>query len=280
MDLKRKKKKKMGKGLYQIPIFAVLFSYVLCCTKLEPGARATGRDGDDEYDKDERKVYYSQVVVWGEVVANATGNYPFKDIPGVYTVKFNVICTYKGGPVPSTIYIAGVGNLNKELPSCPSAPLGESKNHVMFLKKTSRPEVFEIEFKPNQGDASVILDDLSIVCGLNLSDVDYHDTMCGDFPPMSKKHGCAEWTPLVIEPTTPEPKSTPPVKKSGSTNKVIDIENNDNQSDQSYNTKTEDNSKTGSKTGQVKDDNGKGDGTAVIASLVLVLTITILTVLV
>jgi hypothetical protein len=84
-------------------------STVLGCSKLEPGARAI--ETGHEFETDDRKVYYSKVVVFGEVVRTVQGDYPFKGKDGVHTVEFNVLCTYKGGPVPKTIYIAGMGML-------------------------------------------------------------------------------------------------------------------------------------------------------------------------
>lgn len=82
-------------------------SDVLGCSVLEPGARAY--ETGDEFETDDRKVYYTEVIVYGEVLGEVVGNYPFDGINGVFTVEFKVLCTYKGGPVPKTIFIAGMG---------------------------------------------------------------------------------------------------------------------------------------------------------------------------
>lgn len=84
-----------------------------CTIDLEYGARATDKS---ENEMDHRKIYYSEIVVFGQIKRNVSGNYPLESKEGVYSVEFEVICTYKGGPVPKTIVIAGMGKLDSCIP--------------------------------------------------------------------------------------------------------------------------------------------------------------------
>jgi len=44
-----------------------------------------------------------------------------------------------------------------------------NKFQVMFLKKTARADVFEIEYMPREStDVTYLLDELTIICGLEL----------------------------------------------------------------------------------------------------------------
>lgn len=194
----------MGKLLNFFSILFVLVSYVYGCSDLGPGARASGKAGD-EYDEDARKIFYSEVVVFGWVAGNVSGNYPFNGISGVYTIQFDVRCTYKGGSIPSTIFIAGIGNTMGELPNCPMAPLHGSNYAIMFLKRTERPEVFEVEFKPNVGPVEILLDDLCINCGIKLEE--NYDDVCEEFLPIVED--CVAWRPVVV--TTSAESTTPNV---------------------------------------------------------------------
>lgn len=257
---------------------------------LKYGARAI--ETDHEYDSDDRKVYYSDVVVYGEPLETVQGDYPFKDIDGVSTIKFNVLCVYKaeGFEVPSTIYIAGIGNENGQIKGCPAAPIGDSKSAVMFLKRTDKHDVFEIEFKPNIGEIDIILDDLSVACGLSLHEG--HDEECGFYQPLKKDEGCVSWTPINIKKPEPEPepeseeveKTEPETPKEESTQKpedtvVIDTKEDgkNNQSDQGYETKPETDQKTGAVSGSTEDENGS---TAVTSSLLVTLITVFLTIVV
>lgn len=88
-------------------VLCAVFCIVQSCTiDLEYGARATNKNLNEN---DERKIYYSEVVVFGQITKNVTGSYPMSSLEGIYTVEFDVFCYYKGGPVPDTIYIAGMG---------------------------------------------------------------------------------------------------------------------------------------------------------------------------
>lgn len=97
-----------------------------CTIDLEYGARATDKS---ENEMDHRKIYYSEVVVFGQIKKNVTGNYPMNDKEGVYSVEFDVICTYKGGPVPETIVIAGMGKLDSCIPFLSINVLDLTSNH-------------------------------------------------------------------------------------------------------------------------------------------------------
>lgn len=101
----------MGREIYGISfVLMVLVPCIFGCTKLKYGARA--HETKDPFDSDERKVYYSDVVVFGEIGETVVGDYPYKGIEGVSTIKFKVLCTYKAenvSEIPSTIFIAGIG---------------------------------------------------------------------------------------------------------------------------------------------------------------------------
>ncbi|XP_045166539.2 uncharacterized protein LOC123529965 isoform X1 [Mercenaria mercenaria] len=205
----------MGLGIYAITVGLIfVLPCVLGCSKFKPGARAS--ETKDDFDTDERKVYYSEVVVFGEIVGKVAKtdkrNFPYKDVEGVDTVEFKVNCTYLGGPdIPSTIYISGIGNENGEIPGCPPAPVGASKEAVMFLKRAEIPghnDVFETEFKPNFGEVEIMLDDLSLTCGLNLTENSHE--ICKDYPPLTLEEECIKWEPIVITPKPKPEKTTKP----------------------------------------------------------------------
>lgn len=94
----------MERVLCTVTVLLMVVYCVLGCSKLERGARVL--NGEDE---DERKVHYSKVVVYGNIGDTVTGDYPFKGVAGVYTVEFEVLCTYLGGPVSKKIHISGIG---------------------------------------------------------------------------------------------------------------------------------------------------------------------------
>lgn len=94
----------MERGLCTVSVLLMVVVCVLGCSKLERGARAVNAT-----DEDERKVHYSKVVVYGNINGTVIGDYPFSDLDGVHTIKFEVLCTYLGGKVPKIIYISGIG---------------------------------------------------------------------------------------------------------------------------------------------------------------------------
>lgn len=87
-------------------ISALVFCCMACTIDLEYGAREKNKSINE---MDERKIYYSEVVAFGQVQRNVTGDYPLTSYDGIYAVEFQVFCTYKGGPIPDTIYIGGMG---------------------------------------------------------------------------------------------------------------------------------------------------------------------------
>ncbi|XP_045166540.1 uncharacterized protein LOC123529965 isoform X2 [Mercenaria mercenaria] len=291
----------MGLGIYAITVGLIfVLPCVLGCSKFKPGARAS--ETKDDFDTDERKVYYSEVVVFGEIVGKVAKtdkrNFPYKDVEGVDTVEFKVNCTYLGGPdIPSTIYISGIGNENGEITGCPAAPLELSKEAVMFLKRTDvASDIFEVEFAPNYGEALIMLDDLSMVCGLKLENVS--DSICNDYPLEGETY-CVRWTPIVITPkpdVTPNPESeeTPNPESEEDTepepettdednpdDTVVDIDATDdgesNQSDQGYETKPEKGKNTAATGTSTDDENGS---TLATASLLVTLITIFLTIVV
>ena len=58
-------------------------------------------------------------------------------------------------------------NSNEEIPGCPSAVVKKDMAYVFFLNEKTR-DYYEIEFQPIGGEASIIIDDLTIICGLTL----------------------------------------------------------------------------------------------------------------
>lgn len=84
-----------------------------------------------------------------------------------FTLKSERVCCNK-----HIIPLLFSGNLNDAVPECPrvNVTFDPSYYFVMFLKKTNRQGVYEIEYKPNKGtEISDLLDELSINCGLELS---------------------------------------------------------------------------------------------------------------
>lgn len=75
-----------------------------------PGIRLKDKDA---HEADEIKTRYSDVVVFGKASSIVTGTsseiFPLETYDGMYTVSFEIICTFKGHGIPYTIYIAGMG---------------------------------------------------------------------------------------------------------------------------------------------------------------------------
>ena len=59
------------------------------------------------------------------------------------------------------------GNKNNEIPGCPTVDLEPNRAYVFFLNNKT-DDYHEIEFEPLYGEPGVILDDLTIYCGLHL----------------------------------------------------------------------------------------------------------------
>lgn len=174
---------------------AVVFVVCRGCTVLEPTARYANSSENDE-----NKVYYSEIVVFGRVGEALTGSYPYSNIPGVFTMTFDVLCTFKGAQhikSMKTIIIAGLGNENKQIAGCPNASVSTNDEVIMFLKSTKQQNVFEVEFAPGKGAIQVIVDDLTTVCGIE------EDT--------SSEHPCATYAPTgpdecrMYKPPVPRP---------------------------------------------------------------------------
>lgn len=147
---------------------------------------------------DESRVHFSEFVVFGSITKNATEALMYKDLKGIFTVEFESLCSYKGGPVESTIFITGMGNMeNKAIPECPAVEPKIGEQCIMFLKSTPHTNshnLYEIEFKPRCGEIGIILDDLSMICGLELHySTDVNE--CEDFQPMSMSEDCLQFAP-------------------------------------------------------------------------------------
>lgn len=158
---------------------------------------------------DTQKVYYSKIVLYGKVVSKIEGeDDTWSDLDGVYTVKVDVLCIYKGGnimkaknggEVPKTIYVTGAGNLNKQKAGCPKAPLEEGDVPLLYLKETEDGDVYEVEYKPAKDSADFLLDELSLNCNLQLITL---DPVCEGYPPYDGPD-CLVYTPPTRPPTTP-----------------------------------------------------------------------------
>lgn len=77
-----------------------------CTVDFPPGVRTKDRHG---HESDIVKVQYSDVVAVGKVSVPVSGDFPWERYDGMYTVRFEVSCTFKGGNIPSLINIAGMG---------------------------------------------------------------------------------------------------------------------------------------------------------------------------
>lgn len=172
---------------------AIVFAFCRACSNLEPNARLVNSS-----ESDENKVYYSEIVVFGKVGQTVTGDYPFSNISGISAISFDIYCTFKGATHINSlnkIIIAGLGNQNKQIVGCPNATVETDKEVIMFIKSTGQKGVFELEFAPVKGQADVILDDLSTVCGLE-QDTDSTHT-CGDYETSNDKD-CSQFVPRPI----------------------------------------------------------------------------------
>lgn len=86
------------------------------------------------------------------------------------------IFTYSVRNILTTLFLFAqlvflfTGNLNDVIPECPRVSVAADSIYlVMFLKRTRKNDVFEIEYKPNQSpEYGQMLDDLTINCGLEL----------------------------------------------------------------------------------------------------------------
>lgn len=64
-----------------------------------------------------------------------------------------------------------LGNLNDAVPECPRVTVTVSSEmyQIMYLKRTTEANVFEIEYKPREAeDVDFLLDELTFICGLKL----------------------------------------------------------------------------------------------------------------
>lgn len=119
--------------------------------------------GDDSDGTDGKKVYYSHRVLFATVLELVAD--PVFKRPGVEAASLDIICIYKGGQLPQKIKVVGTGNANGEIHGCPAVTLEVGQSYVFFLNdKTDR--FYEVEFAPLSGDPTIILDDLTIHCGL------------------------------------------------------------------------------------------------------------------
>jgi len=95
-------------------LVAVVFCCVLaavsgCSTDLPWYARAPSLTANQV---DMVRIKFSTHVLFGRAVKKVRGGeYPYNNVDGVFTIEFNVLCSYKGGAVPPTVYIAGMGEL-------------------------------------------------------------------------------------------------------------------------------------------------------------------------
>ncbi|KAL4225841.1 hypothetical protein ACF0H5_013830 [Mactra antiquata] len=219
----------MERGIYitLVGMLAMFSCYVHGC-QLEPGVMSpTGVDDDP------KKIYYSDYVIYGEVIRNHTGNVLHTNINGIYAAEVSVLCNYRGNNVPSDIIVTGLGNLNNELPNCPVASMNGSTDGVFFLRRIGDSNVFETQFAPNTGAIEIILDDLTIYCGLNLTG--NPTDLCIDYEPLPVGE-CEQYIP----PTTLEP----PTTTEGSTDEdagSVEVDTGDSQGDNDEGYETQDN---------------------------------------
>jgi len=228
------------------------------CTDLGPLRTGT--------ELDEMKVYYSDAVVFG-VVKGITPS----ETTGIKNVEFEVVCSYKGNVHTKTIYITGVGNRNGEMPGCPKVKVEKDEQVVFFLKRLpsrSSDPWFEAEFAPLRGDSSIFLDDMTVVCGLDLTTGG--EVMEADvcFEPIGEEDCEMYYPPTTMKPraSTMKPKTTAaptnPITKGPPVDEGSEPENDEGKTDDtkgSYATQTvkpkpsrggAENSKTGTSTGE------------------------------
>jgi len=181
--------------------YSIMFGVLLlCCVAVAVHGCSTDlpwyvRQPPPSYQMLAAKIKFSSHVLFGRSVRKVNGaEYPFDGIDGVFTLEFDVLCSYKGGRVPQTVYIAGMGNTNGALPGCPSVEMPTTEYSVMFLKQTRMPSVFEVEFASiDSDDSDIMLDDLTVMCGLEQHEETAADE-CADVYPLSEDDGCVTFT--------------------------------------------------------------------------------------
>ena len=63
------------------------------------------------------------------------------------------------------IYIYISGNKKQKIRGCPKAELKTDHSYVFFLNNKTGDH-YEVEFEPLAGESEIIIDDLTIICGL------------------------------------------------------------------------------------------------------------------
>ncbi|ESO95774.1 hypothetical protein LOTGIDRAFT_160319 [Lottia gigantea] len=84
----------------------------------------------DGIDKIEKKFYYSDLVVYGKVLAHFEEDKPMYD--SVYTALMEVYCTFKGNPVPQKINISEAASSKAN-----SLTIGLTTNNNVLKRSTS-----------------------------------------------------------------------------------------------------------------------------------------------
>ena len=115
----------------------------------------------------------------------------------------------------NTVFLCVVGNKNEALPGCPHVRMpGTEEDVVMFVKNTSNPAVFELEFMPRTGAAEVVLDDLTVHCGLEMHEESAVGE-CSNFYPLTDDDGCTPFVPITSTTTTTTTTTPKPTEKGG-----------------------------------------------------------------
>lgn len=249
---------------YTCLVFVCVIVFVSGCTDFPPWVR----NGNDE-DADMKYVHYAQRVIFATV--KKLMDDPKYARPGVQAAKLDIVCIYKGGQLMRDITVVGTGNLGGEIFGCPASNLTVGESYIFFLYDNDNRQL-EIEFPPVGGESYIILDDISINCGLTrefppgLSREELNALEEECYEPLKIDEGCYQYVPPTTTTTTTAAKTTKAPEVT--TKKVVVNPGNGG----SYETKGGDNtSKGGKASGSTHDDNGNSASGMVVSWTLLTL---------
>lgn len=240
-------------------VFVCVIVFVSGCSEFPPWVR----NGHDE-DADMKYVHYAQRVIFATV--KKLMDDPKYARPGVQAAHLDIVCIYKGGQLTQNVTVVGTGNLGGEIPGCPASNLTVGESYIFFLYDNDNRQL-EIEFPPVGGEAYIILDDISINCGLTR---EFPPGLTSDqlkalkeecYEPLKVDEGCYQYVPpTTTTTTTTAPKTTKAPEVT--TKKVVVNPGNGG----SYETKNGENtSKGGKASGSTHDDNNNSASGLVVS---------------
>lgn len=244
---------------YTYLLLACVFVCANGCTEFPSWVRDKLEADPDATDS--KKVFYSHRVLFATVLELKPD--PVFKREGVKAAALDVICIYKGGLVPKSITVLGAGNLKGELEGCPAVHLEPGQSYVFFLNNQTGRH-YEIEFEPLGGDPTIILDDLTIYCGLELkfpAGLPKNDEC---YEPIGEEY-CEAYKPETTTTQEPPPTTVKTVTKATPKEDEVHVKDN-NGNNPGYDTKNynNDNKSNGGKASGSKDNPNSGGSEVVL----------------